>query len=178
MIDNRRRAFAQRERDAQFFLLGTIDIRPCCRYISLVAIEERNLHGDFRDSFPAFCEGRAAEHFVVVLQSAADLNIRSSLPPSSAQHRLGASFRFVRNSNGRALFRDRFDGFFFIYFRPAFFQVTGHCRQRKPGLPDHCRERAPLFAQRVLLHPRAHAHSLCFHFYFEHFGFVGLAGVH
>src|SRR6266851_9488714 len=69
-------------------------------------------------------------------------------------------------------------GSLFIQLRPAFFQITCDSRQRQIRFSYNRGERTPFFAKRVFLHSRRHAHALRFHFRFEHFGFVGLAGIH
>src|SRR5208282_3734240 len=132
----------------------------------------------FRQSFPTFGPRHASQCFVVVLQSCADRYVGNRLALSPRQHGLGAPGGRLRNLHCRALFCDAFDGLLFIEFRPTSLHITRHGGQWQPWLSNHRRQRTPFFSQGILLHSRRHAHPLRFYFRFQHFRFVGLAGIH
>jgi len=58
-----------------FFEIGAVKRSGSGGYISLIAIEDWNLHADFGDAFPAFGVVGGVEDFVVVFHAAAELEI-------------------------------------------------------------------------------------------------------
>src|SRR6202021_3142689 len=115
------------------FEIGAIERSVSGGDISLIAIEDWNLHPDFGDAFPAFGVVSGVEDLVVVFQAAAELEIGYGFAFGADEFGGGPGGAGVGDAVGGRLRGDGFDGLVFVEVGPVVFEITGNGGEGEVG---------------------------------------------